>query len=85
MAGGCRHRPDVHSRLPIIAEASVADGRRVQPLNQRYVFSGSSDAGPAYKLLASNKLSDEIFWSSAAITGDELLLRGQGHVFCIRE
>lgn len=43
------------------------------------------EPGPAYKLIASNKLSDEIFWSSAAITGDELLLRGQGHVYCIRE
>ncbi|HWB14658.1 MAG TPA: PQQ-binding-like beta-propeller repeat protein [Pirellulales bacterium] len=43
------------------------------------------EPGPEFKLLSSNRLSDEIFWSSAAVSGDQLLLRGQAHLYCIRK
>lgn len=43
------------------------------------------EPGPEFKLLSSNRLNDEIFWSSAAISGDQLLLRGQQHLYCIRK
>ena len=41
-------------------------------------------AGPEFKVLATNKL-DETFWSSAAISGNNLLLRGVDHLYCIAE
>jgi outer membrane protein assembly factor BamB len=40
--------------------------------------------GPELKVLAKNKLDDELFWSSPAIAGDALLLRGIDHLYCIR-
>jgi outer membrane protein assembly factor BamB len=40
--------------------------------------------GPEFKVLASNRLDDDIFWSSAAVCGDGLLLRGMKHLYCIR-
>jgi len=43
------------------------------------------EPGPAFKLVSTNRLNDEIFWSSAAISADQLLLRGQQHVYCIRK
>ncbi len=42
-------------------------------------------AGPEYKLLASNRLNDEIVWSSPAVAGDQLLIRGMQHLYCIRK
>jgi outer membrane protein assembly factor BamB len=41
-------------------------------------------AGPDYKVLATNKLADEMFWASPAIAGNSLLLRGVDHLFCLR-
>lgn len=43
------------------------------------------EPGPEFKLISSNRLNDEIFWSSAAVSGSQLLLRGQQHLYCIRE
>ena len=40
--------------------------------------------GPKFELIATNRLDDEIFWSSAAISGDQLILRGQQHLYCIQ-
>ena len=40
--------------------------------------------GPKFELIATNRLDDEIFWSSAAIAENQLLLRGQHHIYCIR-
>lgn len=40
--------------------------------------------GPELKVLATNKLDDDMFWSSPAVIGDSLLLRGLNHLFCIR-
>ena len=40
--------------------------------------------GPQYKLIRSNRLSDGIVWSSPAVAGDRLLIRGREHLYCIR-
>ena len=40
-------------------------------------------AGPAFKLLGRNKL-DEMCWSSPAVAGGALFLRGVDHLYCIR-
>ncbi len=42
------------------------------------------EPGPEYKFIASNQLSDEFFWTSPAVVGDQLLLRGLQHLYCIR-
>ncbi len=39
-------------------------------------------AGPKLEVLATNKL-DEMFWSSVAVMGEKLLLRGVDHLYCI--
>jgi outer membrane protein assembly factor BamB len=40
-------------------------------------------AGPEFKLLGKNRL-DEMFWSSAAVSGGSLYLRGVDHLYCIK-
>jgi outer membrane protein assembly factor BamB len=40
-------------------------------------------AGPEFKLLATNKLDDEIFWSSPAVAGSAILIRGVENLYCI--
>jgi len=40
------------------------------------------EAGPELKVLGVNKL-DEMFWSSVAVAGNRLLLRGVDHLYCI--
>lgn len=39
-------------------------------------------AGPKFEVVASNALP-EMFWASAAVHGDKLLLRGADHLYCI--
>jgi outer membrane protein assembly factor BamB len=41
-------------------------------------------AGPELKVLATNKLPDEMFWSSPAVAGNALLIRSVDHLYCIR-
>jgi outer membrane protein assembly factor BamB len=41
--------------------------------------------GPKLKLLESNKLDDELFWSSIAVCGDRLLIRSVNHLYCIQK
>jgi outer membrane protein assembly factor BamB len=38
--------------------------------------------GPEFKVIGTSKL-DEMFWSSPAVIGDRLLLRGVDHFYCI--
>ena len=40
-------------------------------------------SGPEFKLLGSNKI-DDLFWSTPAIAGNSLLLRGVEKLYCIR-
>ena len=41
-------------------------------------------AGAEFKVLGTNRLGD-MFWSSPAVAGDSLFLRGVDHLYCIRE
>jgi outer membrane protein assembly factor BamB len=41
-------------------------------------------AGPKYELLHTNKLADEMFWASLAISHGSLFLRSVDHLYCIR-
>jgi outer membrane protein assembly factor BamB len=40
-------------------------------------------AGPKLELLATNRLDDELFWSSVAVAGSAHLIRGIDHLYCI--
>jgi hypothetical protein len=35
-------------------------------------------------VLATNKLDDPMFWSSPAVAGNAIFLRGIDHLYCIR-
>ncbi|MEM7235871.1 MAG: PQQ-binding-like beta-propeller repeat protein, partial [Planctomycetota bacterium] len=73
-------------RLPkarSVAASLWADKDRVFLLDERgttYVVK----AGPKFELLATNRI-DDLFWSTPAVTGDALLLRGTGKIYCIRK
>jgi outer membrane protein assembly factor BamB len=41
------------------------------------------EAGPEFKLVATNTI-DDLFWSTPAVAGDTLLLRGVDKLYCIR-
>jgi len=43
------------------------------------------EPGPQYKLIRSNRLDDGIVWSSPAVAGNDLLIRGMEHLYCIRK
>jgi outer membrane protein assembly factor BamB len=58
--------------------------------NKVYILNDSGvtvalEPGPEFKVLATNRLNEDLFWSSAAFCGDRLLLRGMQHLYCIRE
>lgn len=42
-------------------------------------------SGPKFKLLASNRLDESLFWASAAFTGNRLILRSMEHLYSIGE
>lgn len=42
-------------------------------------------AGPEFKLLGQNKLNDEMCMATPALLSDRLLIRTQGHLFCLKE
>jgi outer membrane protein assembly factor BamB len=42
-------------------------------------------AGPEFKLLATNVLGPDMFWSSPAAVDRALFLRGMDHLYCIRQ
>ena len=42
------------------------------------------EPGPTLKVVASNRLNDELFWSSIAVSGDRLLIRSVNSLYCIR-
>jgi len=42
------------------------------------------EAGPEFKLAATNSIND-LFWSTAAVAGESLLLRGVEKLYCIRK
>jgi outer membrane protein assembly factor BamB len=42
-------------------------------------------AGPEYKLLATNTLGSEMFWASPAVSSDGLFFRGTESLYCVRQ
>ena len=43
------------------------------------------EAGPEMKIVATNEIKDDLFWSTPAVTGKSLLIRGGKKLYCIRE
>jgi outer membrane protein assembly factor BamB len=72
-------------RLPggrgVTASPWVADGKLfvLDEEGQTFVI----QTGPTFKLLAQNRVDGGMFWASAAVDGDRLLLRGTDRLFCI--
>jgi outer membrane protein assembly factor BamB len=57
-------------------------GRRQNLLPRRCGHAFVLDAGPEFKLLATNKLN-EMFWASPAVAEGSILLRGVDNLYCI--
>jgi outer membrane protein assembly factor BamB len=73
-------------RLPQAANGFTASplvsGERVYCVDQRgrtHVI----EPGPEFKVLARNKLSEEMTWASPAVAGDRILIRTTDHLFAI--
>jgi hypothetical protein len=43
------------------------------------------ESGNEFKVVATNQLRDDSFWSTPAISGNSLLIRGAKKLYCIRE
>jgi outer membrane protein assembly factor BamB len=73
-------------RLPgatgLTASGWTRDGKVYCPDQSGQTFVLAAE--PTYNLLATNKLSDEMFWASPAVVADALFLRGIDHLYCIR-
>lgn len=70
-------------QMATVAASLWADEERVFILDE----SGTThviQAGPEFKVLASNKI-DDLFWSTPSVAGDALLLRGVEKLYCIKE
>jgi len=73
-------------RLPMgSAAASMwAAGERVFMMDE----SGKTivmETGPEYKVVATNQIEGDVFWSTPSIAGDSLLIRGSKKLYCIRK
>lgn len=42
------------------------------------------DVGPEMKVVATNEIADDLFWSTPAVAGNSLLIRGAKKLYCIR-
>jgi hypothetical protein len=51
----------------------------LEEFGRTFVF----ESGPQFKLLATNRLDEDLFWASAAFAGDRLILRSIEHLYCI--
>lgn len=43
------------------------------------------EVGPELKVIGENRIEDDTFWSTPAIAGDALLIRGSNRLYCIRK
>lgn len=43
------------------------------------------EPGPEFKVVASNRLDEDMFWASATVAGDRLILRSLQHLYCISD
>ena len=42
------------------------------------------EVGPEFNIIATNQISDDLFWSTPAVIGNSLLIRGVKKLYCIR-
>lgn len=73
-------------RIPMgtVAASMWAAGDRVFMLDE----AGKTivlEVGSEPKVVATNQISDDLFWSTPAIAGNSLLLRGTKRLYCIRK
>lgn len=64
--------------------SALVNGDKVYFIDQRgrtHVI----ESGPEFKVVAMNKLSEEMCWASPAVVGNRILLRTTGHLFAIGE
>jgi len=69
-------------QMATVAASLWADDERVFILDEN----GTThvvQSGVEFKVLAANKI-DDLFWSTPAIAGDALLLRGVEKLYCVR-
>ena len=69
-------------QMATVAASLWADDERVFILDEN----GTThvvQSGPEFKVLATNKI-DDLFWSTPAIAGEALLLRGVEKLYCVR-
>lgn len=70
------------SKMGTVVASLWADDDRVFILDENG-HTNVIQVGPEFKVLATNSVSD-LFWSTPAIAGDALLLRGVEKLYCIR-
>jgi outer membrane protein assembly factor BamB len=82
-SGKEHYRQRVPGAAGFTASPWAADGKLfcLDQKGQTFVI----EPGPQFKVLATNKLDDEMFWSTPAISGRKLLVRGLNYLFCVGE
>jgi outer membrane protein assembly factor BamB len=82
-SGKEHYRQRVPGATGFTASPWAADGKLycLDQKGQTFVI----ELGPQFKLLATNKVDDEMFWSTPAISGRKLLVRGLNYLFCVGE
>lgn len=74
------------SRLPLgsMAASMWAAGNRVFAMDE----TGKTvaiEVGPELKIVSTNEITDDLFWSTPAMAGNSLLIRGNKKLYCIRK
>jgi outer membrane protein assembly factor BamB len=72
-------------RLPLatMAASMWAAGDRIFLMDE----SGKTlalETGQEFKIVATNQIADDLFWSTPAISGNSLLIRGAKKLYCVR-
>jgi len=71
-------------QLETVAASMWAAGDRVFLLDEAGKTSVVA-VGDEYRVVATNELTDDLFWSTPAVAGKSLLIRGVKRLYCIRE
>jgi outer membrane protein assembly factor BamB len=82
--GKQRYRKRVPGAASGFTASALVNGDKVYCVDQRgrtHVI----EAGPEFKVVAMNKLSEEMCWASPAVFGNRILFRTTGHLFAIGE
>ena len=71
-------------QLGSVAASMWAAGNRIFLMDE----SGKTlaiEVGSEFKVVATNQIADDLFWSTPAIAGNSLLIRGTKRLYCIRQ